>query len=96
MNNLKLLRSKGELDLDNKLEMCNKCCKYKSSLNENGVCKECEEISEVRCECFDCEKEIKSVEKHCEECGVTLCESCYENRERGICEECEYEFDGMC
>ena len=28
--------------MDNKLEMCNKCCKYKSSLNENGVCKECE------------------------------------------------------
>ena len=42
--------------------------------------------------CFDCEKEIKSVEKHCEKCGVTLCESCYENGERGICEECEYEF----
>ena len=48
MNNsiiLKLLRSKGELDLDNKLEMCNKCCKYKSSLNENGVCKECDYIA---------------------------------------------------
>ena len=42
VSNLKLLRSKGELDLDNKIEMCNKCCKYKSSLNENGVCKECE------------------------------------------------------
>ena len=27
--------------MDNKLEMCNKCCKYKSSLNENGVCKKC-------------------------------------------------------
>ena len=46
--------------------------------------------------CTDCEKDIKSVEKYCEECGVMLCESCYENGERGICEECEYEFDGMC
>ena len=46
--------------------------------------------------CFDCKKDIKSVEKHCEECGVTLCEACYENGERGLCEECEYEFDGMC
>ena len=27
--------------------------------------------------CTDCEKDIKSVEKHCEECGVMLCESCY-------------------
>ena len=36
---------KEEYDLDNKLEMCNKCCKYKSSLNENGVCKECDYIA---------------------------------------------------
>lgn len=27
--------------MDNKLEMCNKCCKYKSSLNDDGSCKEC-------------------------------------------------------
>lgn len=50
----------------------------------------------MKYKCFDCKKDIKSVEKHCEECGVTLCESCYENGERGFCEECEYEFDGMC
>ena len=30
-------------DIDNaKLEMCNKCYNYKSDLNENGVCKECD------------------------------------------------------
>ena len=46
--------------------------------------------------CFDCGSEIKSVEKYCEECKVSLCKSCYENGERGICEECECEFDGMC
>lgn len=46
--------------------------------------------------CFDCKKEIKNVEKHCKECGVTLCESCYKNGEIGICIECEYEFDEMC
>lgn len=72
--------------MDNKLEMCNKCCKYKSSLNENGVCKECEEISEVRCECFDCEKEIKSVEKHCEECGIIFYPE--EAINEGMCEDC--------
>ena len=33
--------------------------------------------------CFNCNKEIKSVVNHCEECGVTLCETCYENGERG-------------
>ena len=73
---MQILRSKGELDLDNKLEMCNKCCKYKSSLNENGVCKECEEISEVRCECYDCGnfEKVKNelLGKRCAKCDGRL------------------------
>ena len=54
--------------------------------------------------CADCGKDIKSVEKHCEECGVMLCESCYENREVMLCRDCgreitKFEFDdnrGLC
>ena len=41
--------------MSNRLEMCNQCCKYKSNLNENGLCRECEEeVKTVDCECYDC------------------------------------------
>ena len=44
--------------------MCNKCCKYKSSLNENGVCKECEENDE--CPFWEDEDdEINANEREC-------------------------------
>lgn len=46
--------------------------------------------------CVDCKKDIKSVKQYCNECGVLLCKSCFENGEKGLCKECEYENDGMC
>lgn len=27
--------------MKNKLEMCNKCCKYKNNLKDDGSCQEC-------------------------------------------------------
>lgn len=48
----------------------------KLSLNENVVCKEYEEVSGVRCECYDCRnlEEVKNelLGKRCVKCGGRL------------------------
>lgn len=45
--------------------------------------------------CYDCGKEIENDVFHCDFCYVVLCDDCYRIGEIGLCEDCEYENDGM-